>query len=180
MASPKKISALTALTTALNSDLLVIVDVATGITKKITVANFIKSGGGVVKVTKGFADFQPEPGATKSLVLTTIPAGGLITGVKMKHSAAFGDGGVGVGSATVEVLDDNATQYGGTFDVFQAPGNTVGEAFTGMNGSLGVIPNHSVASNLNVLLTLGGPGPSIDNLIAGSVDFFIEIKIFKS
>lgn len=175
MPTAKRITDLTAYTQALGTDWLVIVDITTNTTKKILVSDFIKSGGGVIKVTKGFADFTGA-GATKSISITSIPAGGIVTGAKMKHSAAFSGGTTA--TATAQLKDDNATTYGAAFNVFQAPGNTKGEVFSGMNGSAGLIPDHSIATNLNCLLTLTGDITS--NLTAGSIDFWIEVKIYKS
>lgn len=62
---------------------------------------------------------------TADSVLFALLSRGKVTGVNIKHSAAFA--GTGLASMTVSVGDGNATfdQYASAFDIFQAPGDTV-------------------------------------------------------
>ena len=95
----------------------------------------------------------------------------MITGVKIKHSTAFGGGATA--SATVRVKDANTNYYGLATDVFIAPGATVGRF--AQNFEFASIPNHTLASNISLELIIGGD--IIDNLTTGTVDVWIKTEI---
>ena len=61
---------------------------------------------------------------TANRTLLTLPAGGKILGVTIKHSTAFA--GTAVSAVTISVGDTNSTfdQYASAFDIFQATGAT--------------------------------------------------------
>jgi hypothetical protein len=174
MPAAKRITDLTAYTQALGTDVLAIVDITTNTTKKILVSDFLKSGGGIVKVTKLFSDWQPSAGAQNTIVIFSIPPGAQVASIKTKHSISFSGGTTA--SAVVNITDANALVYNTSINVFQAPSNTRGGFSNGISSDT-LINDHGVASNLSSRLTI--TGDIINNLVAGSVDFFIEVKIYK-
>ncbi len=119
------------------------------------------------KTTKLFSDFQPNATDTNQIVLFSAAAGSTPQAVKFKHSASFTGGATNSAFITVEA-PDGITQFGG-LDVFQAPGNTIGEFGSNLSGS--TLPDQVAASNY--LVTLFITGDIIDNLTAGSVDVWL-------
>lgn len=132
---------------------------------------------GWVKYTIDYTDFQPEAGASKTInilpspdALPIIPASGLVTGVKLKHSSQF-LGNAGMTSIIAEVRDSSNGAYG-LVDVFTVPSNINGAHYTG--GQQSSVPNHVAASNLTVTLTVDAG--TIDELTQGEFDVWVKLE----
>ena len=124
-----------------------------------------------VSYNLSYSDWQPNAGGTGSFVFATLPAGAIITGVKIKHSTPFAGGTTA--TATVQVIDANAINYGGSANVFQATGDTVGLQFSGSDAAS--IPDHVNPSDLEAELVI--TGDVIDNLVAGDVTIWVKYEI---
>lgn len=119
------------------------------------------------KITKTFSDFQPNATNSNTITLFSGAAGTTPQAVKIKHTTSFTGGGVT--AAVIAIADGAGNSIQGNFDVFQAPGNTVGNINNAF--SLAVIPDQSTASNYTIQLqTLTDV---IDALVAGSVDVWV-------
>lgn len=123
-----------------------------------------------IKVSKAYTDFSAAA-RTNSITILSLPAGGIITAVKLKHSTAFSGGAisaytisVGVGSTTY------VAKYLGAFDVFQATGATVFAVS-------GTVDSESHSGAVNITATATSVGADLDAATAGVVDFWISYAI---
>lgn len=125
---------------------------STGRWKKIVVAN---------------TDFTPS-GPVTTIPLFILPAGSIIEGIKIKHSAAFTGGSVS--AATIEVgVTGNLDKYASTFDVFQAPGDTVQQHSLVFDGE-----DH--ANPATISATLRTTGGNSGDLTAGTAEIWSKIS----
>ncbi len=88
------------------------------------IASNFGNGPEIRQFTITFADLTTAA-TTQAITLFTLPKGGIIIGVKIKHSVLFSGGGLG--SMTVAVGDtatSTANAYATAFDVFQAVADT--------------------------------------------------------
>lgn len=100
----------------------------------------------------------------ESVTLFTLPAGGVIHGVKIKHSTAFSGGGAAVVTISVGIVG-NTTKYASAFDVFQATGATVYQLSTTAGGESHAAPTAIVAELVSDV--------NVGDLTAGSVDIWV-------
>lgn len=119
-------------------------------------------------IVLSYTDFTGMGGAS-GYILVGIPAGSIIKSYKIKHSASFTGGTIA--TALVQIIDANGTDYtAGGFDVFQAPGNTVGVFNCGLSGS--IIPPQTGANDVKLKLTV--TGDVLANLATGDVNIWFE------
>lgn len=129
-----------------------------------------------------YTDFQPNATASGSIALGTlsIPAGGIITMIKTKHSVIWT--GAGVTAALLRIRDSTGITYLGdtltkyNMSVPVAP--TVGAFYTGTSNLVvgDGIPSHTTATDLIAALTITGGG-SIDDLVSGVTDIWVEMRV---
>jgi hypothetical protein len=116
------------------------------------------------KYTVGFAALAAAA-LTNDIELLSLPAGGVIHAVKIKHSASFVGGAIGAYTISVGIVGTLA-KYLAAFNVFQAPGNAVQtvEANVGTE-------NHAAVTSIRVAAT--AVGANLDQATAGSVDIWV-------
>lgn len=102
---------------------------------------------------------------TNSITLVSLPAGGVVHGVKIKHSAAFTGGLLSAYSVSVGVAG-SLDKYASAFDVFQAVSDTTFQITSSFNSE-----NHGAAVNL--LVTAVSIGANVSAAAAGSVDIWV-------
>lgn len=117
-----------------------------------------------VKYTFTYADFSTAA-TTNSLDLLSLPAGGIIQGVKIKHSAAFTGGAISAYTIQVGIVG-TLNKYASAFNVFQAPGNTVQQLSTTAGTE-----NGGAATAIKVTAT--STGANLNAATAGSVDIWV-------
>lgn len=118
------------------------------------------------KVSFTEASFQPEVTDTKVITLFSGDAGTTPLGVKIKHSASFTGGPVTFSAIKIE--DSNGNILSDFFDVFQAPGDKIGQLTA--NFSLLNIPDQANPSDYTA--TLFVVDGVIDDLVAGAVEIW--------
>lgn len=124
------------------------------------------TGLNVVKVTRTFADWQPNAtGQGKAIVGIPLPAGASIVDVKIKHSIPFQGGTLAMANLTLK----NGIEATPAANVFQAVGDTV--LVSGPAQASITKLSHAVASSLDVNLDVGAG--TIDQLMQGSVDIWV-------
>lgn len=118
---------------------------------------------GCFKYTKTAANLTTVSG-TEDEVLFNLPARGVITGLKVKHSVAF-SGGI-LSAMTVSVGDSSSdTFYSGTFDIFQAVADDKDQDtpfFGSSTFAARDVFGHFIATD-----------DTMDDVTVGSVDFMI-------
>lgn len=102
---------------------------------------------------------------TNSITLFTLPAGGVIHGVKIKHSTAFSGGSISAYTVSVGIVG-NTTKYAGTFDVFQATGASTYDLTQNFAGE-----SHTATTAIKVEAV--SVGANLDQAVAGSVDIWV-------
>jgi len=85
--------------------------------------------------------FTATPGTTEDIEIFSLPAGGIIHGVKIKHPIAFSGGGASSFTVSVGIVG-NLTKYASAFDVFQ----TVADDTFQLSQSFGSEDHGSVTS----------------------------------
>jgi hypothetical protein len=116
------------------------------------------------KVTVGFASLT-NAGLTQTINLVTTGTRVKSCGVSVKHTAAFTGGTVSAMTVSVGDAAGSATTYTATFNIFQAPGNTVFQDTTELTSAT------YAASTIQAFFT--AVGGNLNTLAAGSVDFDI-------
>lgn len=107
--------------------------------------------------------------ATEDIELLSLPAGGIIQGVKIKHSTAFSGGTLSaltLSVGIVGVLD----KYASAFDVFQAVADTTFQ----VSNSFGSEDHGSATS---IRLAASATGDTLDNVGTGSVDVWVLYSV---
>lgn len=124
---------------------------------------------GVFRYKKFTFDFAALSAAatSKSISIFTLPGGGVIDSVKIKHSNEFTGGGVTATTLSVGISGDLA-KYAVAFDVFQAPGDTV----FGFNSIVSAETHNPVGTP--VVLTATSTTADLDQLDQGDVDVWIR------
>jgi hypothetical protein len=119
------------------------------------------------KSTFTYANFA-TPGTTNDLQVFSLPPGGVIHAVKIKHSTAF-SGGV-ITAYTVSVgISTNFIKYASAFDVFQATSDTTFQ----LSNSFGS-ENHGAATSIRVQAV--STNDNLSNATAGSVDVWLLVS----
>lgn len=130
------------------------------------------SDGWQAVATLGFAAFSAASMTTTISLGVSLPAKGWIHGVVLKHTAAFGGGGVMSAAATV-LLGGTAVA---TLDVFQAPGDTIFNV--GREEVMGAaLPRGNVVdfgSETAFTVELVVTGANLDQLTSGSLQVRIN------
>ena len=102
---------------------------------------------------------------TESITLFTLAAGGVIHGVKIKHSTAFSGGALSAYDVSVGIAG-NEQKYAPNFDVFQATGATTYDLTSDLGGE-----DHGATTA--ILITATSVGDTLDQVAAGSVDVWV-------
>ena len=116
------------------------------------------------KVTVGFASLT-NAGLTQTINLLSTSSRTKVCGVAVKHTAAFTGGTVSAMTVSVGDAAGSATTYTATFNIFQAPGNTV------FQDTVEMLSATYAASTIQAFFT--ATGGNLNTLAAGSVDFDI-------
>lgn len=117
------------------------------------------------KYTKTYSDLSAAAN-TNSITLLTLPIKGVIHGIAIKHSAAFTGGAIASYAVAVGISGDT-TKFATWFNVFQAPGNQVGQA---SNVGVGI---ENFGATTTVLLSATSVGGLLNAATAGSVDVWV-------
>ena len=128
-----------------------------------------RAGRFLLKLTKVYSDFA-DASTSKTITLTTLPAGAVFNSAKAKHSASFTGGAVSAATLEVGISSDH-DKYLVAFNVFQATGN----ATLGYN-TPEVAETHAGAGTA-ITGTLTTTSANTDQLTAGSVDIWIEYSV---
>jgi hypothetical protein len=99
--------------------------------------------------------FFSTAGLTKTINLFLLPTGGVIHGIKIKHSTAFA--GPSISAYTISVgIASSLAKYASAFDVFQPIGSTIYQLSSNFSSEDNTVPTQitatatSVGANLNV------------------------------
>lgn len=113
---------------------------------------------------------QLQAAATSNnILLFTLPAGGVLGGVKTKHSVAFAGGSIA--SYTISVgLVGNLQKYSPAFDVFQAVGNTLMQMSN-------VLASENQAATVAIQIAAVATGANLSASTAGSVDIWLLLSV---
>jgi hypothetical protein len=106
--------------------------------------------------------------ATEDIELFSLPAGGVIHAVKIKHSTAFSGGALSAMTLSVGIVGTLA-KYATAFDVFQAVGATVQQ----LTSTVGT-ENHSAATSIRLAAT--ATTDTLDNVTVGAVDVWVLVS----
>lgn len=120
------------------------------------------------KFTFDYTDLAAAATAN-DIELYSLPAGGIIHAVKIKHSTAFSGGTLSAYTVSVGIAG-NLTKYASAFDVFQAVGNTTFQ----LSNSFGS-ENHGAATSIRIEAT--SVGDDLDNATAGEVDVWLLVSV---
>lgn len=104
---------------------------------------------------------------SEHIELFSLPAGGIIHAVKIKHSTAFSGGGAASVTLSVGIATDT-TKYASAFDVFQATGNTTFQLSDSFNSE-----NHGAATSIRVEAV---SDVNVGNLTAGAADIWVLVS----
>lgn len=116
-----------------------------------------------VGVAIPFQIFQTAA-TTINVNLFTLPIGGIIHGVKIKHSTAFA--GTSITAVTLSVgIAGTVAKYASAFDVFQAVSGT---AFQ-LSNTFGA---ESMTATTQMTATMTSTGANLSSLTAGTVDIW--------
>lgn len=177
----KRISELTNTPTLQADDLFVIAQDSSVENRNVKAQAIKDFNNGWKKFSFSYTDFQPNATFQGELEvgLNIIPANGLVTGIKVKHTEAFGGGAITSAAVGVRSTDTGApftNSYLNSVDVFVLPAPDYGEQFTGTFGSptFNKIPNVGATSKFYIHLILDGLS-AIDDLTTGAVDVWIKV-----
>lgn len=122
-----------------------------------------------LKITLGYAAFAAAATTSEINLGLTLPAGGYVRTVKIKHSTAFSGGAVA--ACTLQVgITGTANRYAAAFDVFSAVSAT---NYQVTNPNLG----ESHTATTTVKCTLTTTGANTNALTAGSVDVWVDYVV---
>ena len=122
------------------------------------------------KYTVSYSDLSAAA-TTNDVELFSLPAGGVIHGVKMKHSTAFSGGAISAFTVSIGITGTLA-KYANAFDVFQAVSNTAQQ----ISSTVGT-ENHGAATSIKIAAT--STGANIDQATAGTVDVWVLWSVAK-
>lgn len=118
----------------------------------------------VTKFTFSYTDLAAAA-ASNQITLATLPAGTVLHGVVLQHTASFTGGAIATYTVSVGLAASPA-KYATAFDVFQAPGATVGQASFG-----GYVENF--AATTDVKLSAVATGGLLNAATAGSLTVWL-------
>jgi hypothetical protein len=119
-----------------------------------------------VKASVDYTDFTS--GTTDSVSVYTLPAGYVLHGVKVKHSTAFGGGGIISYDLSVGLASD-LDKYSSYFDVFQTVSDTtfqLSQVFDSQNHGAGT----------SILVTAFSFGATLNNATSGAADIWLLVS----
>ena len=119
------------------------------------------------KYTKTFSDLSAAS-PTNNITLFSLPAGGLIHMVKIKHSVAFSGGGLTTYTISLGITG-TLDKYASAFDVFQAAAATTFQ-ISEIVGS----ESHTAATDIKIAAAASG---NLNLAAAGSVDVWVNFGI---
>lgn len=119
------------------------------------------------KVTFTFSQFS-DPSTTKDLTILTIPPGHYVSQFFIKSTASFTGGAVSAVALTTGI--DSGTGLTSGYDLFTAPTGSAFVNFIDVSGALDFSAPHNIQAE--VIST----GDNLDQLTAGSFDFYYVIK----
>ena len=105
---------------------------------------------------------------TEDIELFALAAGGVIHGVKVKHSASFTGGGLTAFTVSVGISGELA-KYASAFDVFQAAANTTFQ----LSNSFGS-ENHGATTSIRI--AAASTTANVADATAGSVDVWVLVS----
>lgn len=105
---------------------------------------------------------------TNNITLFTLPAGGIIEAVKIKHSASFTGGSISAYTISVGITGTLA-KYAAAYDVFAAPSATAMQLSTTVGTE-----SHTAATAIKVAAT--STGANLSAATAGSVDIWVKVS----
>jgi hypothetical protein len=123
-----------------------------------------------VKITKAYTDFATA-GTTNTISGYILPSKTQIVSVEIRHTTAFSGGAISaytVGVGITGALNKLALN----FDVFQATGNEVAEAYR-YGGSL------NYGATTDIKFTAISTGANLDQAVAGSVDIYLILSTLE-
>ena len=102
---------------------------------------------------------------TNNITLFTLPAAGIIHGVKIKHSTSFTGGSISAYTVSVGITG-NLTKYASAFDVFQAAASNTFQLTNVLNSE-----DHASTTAIKIAAT--STGANLNAATAGSVDVWV-------
>jgi len=120
-----------------------------------------------IKVAKTYADFS-SAAATNTITLLTLPPGGVVHGVKIKQSTAFGGGGITAYTISAGTNDTTA-KYASPFNVFQTAADDTFQISSGLFSE-----NHG--ADTAIKLTAACAGANLNAATVGAVDVWILVS----
>jgi hypothetical protein len=119
------------------------------------------------KYTVTYADLATAA-TTNNITVATLPAGGVVEAVKIKHSAAFTGGAISAYTVSVGITG-TLNKYAAAYDVFQAPSATAMQLSTTQGTE-----SHTATTALKIAAT--STGANLSAATAGSVDVWIKMS----
>jgi hypothetical protein len=132
-------------------------------------ATVIGLGGGWTKYTKTFADLAAAA-ASNDIQILSLPAGGVILGIIVRHTAEFQAPGLMTYVLSVGVAG-NATKYTAGLSVNVAPDATTHKGFYPNATTTGV---ESFTGATSIRLFATSTGADLDDATQGSVDIWVK------
>jgi hypothetical protein len=121
-----------------------------------------------VKATRTHLDFQAASMA-HDIELFSLPAGGVIHAVKLKHSVAFAGTGISDYDISIGIAGD-LDKYAPAFDVDNAPGDS--------NFSLSsILGSENHAAPTSIRIEADSAGANLDQSTAGSIDCWVLVSV---
>lgn len=120
------------------------------------------------KFTKTYSDFSTAS-TTNTITIKSLPAGGIIHAVKMKHSASFTGGAISAYTIACGITGSN-TKYHTGRNVFQAPSEANKWIYTTVG-----MEDHLAATTINATAT--STSANLNAATAGSVDIWILYSV---
>ena len=120
------------------------------------------------KYTVAYTSFSAGS-TTNNVTLFSLPAGGVIHGVKLKHSTAFAGGAISAYTVSVG-LSSFPAKYAPAFDVFQATGSTIYEITSELGGE-------DQVSTTPITATATSTGTNLNAATQGSVDIWVLTSV---
>lgn len=136
-----------------------------------TFQNTAASGGNTsatskwVKYTVTYTQFSTAA-LTNTITLFNLPAGGVVQGVKIKHSVTFNSLNNDTATMSVGLFGDSVSRYASVFDVYQDVGPT---AFQTSNN----FDSQDSGSPTTITVTLTIDNDNLDQLTQGSADIWV-------
>lgn len=151
------------------------IDDSTGRLRPFSGGDSLVGGGGSagfefprwVKATRTYAQLAAAA-TTNDVEVYSLPAGGVIHAVKIKHSVAFSGGSISAYTVSVGITG-NLTKYASAFNVFQAVADTTFQ----LSSSFGS-EDHGAATSIRLAAT--ATGDDLDQATQGSVDVWILVS----